>query len=69
MLDKFPFEAFFKHLKHFKTLREWYDQFPIEIKGDFLVVKKEDMEDFLKALDKQYDDWEKKPAGKIDKKD
>jgi hypothetical protein len=43
-------------------LFDWADKFPFKIDGDFVVV--EDINAFVNAIDKQFEDWEGKESSK-----
>ena len=46
---------------------DWASQFDFTIDDDFLVVNKERIDDFIEALDKQFEIWDKKERGRIEK--
>jgi MFS family permease len=42
----------------------WAEQFNFRIDGNILVINKDTVSDFLEALDKQFDTWERREAGR-----
>ena len=42
---------------------EWAEQFNFTIDGDYLIVNKDTIEDFMNALDAQFVSWRKKEEG------
>jgi len=46
---------------------EWADKFNFTIDGDYLIVNKETVDDFIQALDKQFKSWESKERNKFGK--
>ena len=42
---------------------EWAEEFNFTIDGDYLVVNKETIDDFMSALDAQFESWKIKEEG------
>ena len=39
---------------------EWAEEFNFIIDGDYLIVNKETLDDFMSALDSQFESWKKR---------
>ena len=48
-------------------LKKWSAEFGFKIEGNYLVIDKETVSDFIDALDKHYKSWEKMEKGKMKK--
>lgn len=42
----------------FRKFGEWSETFDFIIDGDYIKIKSEDMDAFMDALDKSFEDWE-----------
>ncbi len=42
-----------------KNIEKWSAEFDLEINGNYLIIKKDTVQEFMDALDKQFNEWER----------